>query len=151
MKLLRKKKNFTFCIIILLSILFYSVNGKNKTNHLNLKSQCYILGPSIKLGDVAEIKIPDKKLQVELEDILLGKAAPAGEVKELKRSFIKGKIRETVFFEFAKELNGPKVVTIFTIPTELRNMFIEEGFAGADTRSETDKGINTEESLKWNI
>ena len=115
--------------IVIIALSLVALSRPEQGNRIELKSQNYILGPAIKLGDIAFIKLKNQYIVNELKEINLGLAAPPGEAKEISRSFIRAKIRETSFSEYAKCVNGPRMVAVNTIPDKLRNMFMHEGIA----------------------
>lgn len=129
--------------IIVLTISFVAASSTEQENRIELKSNPYILGPGIKLGDIAVISLKDQFIINELRKLNIGLAAPPGEAKEITRSFIRAKIRETKFFEFAKCVNGPRLVAVHTIPDKLRNMFMHEGIACVNKNEYFESEINS--------
>jgi len=107
----------------------FAANNTDQENRIEMKTHIFILGPTIKLGDVAIINLKDEYCVSQLKQLNLGQAAPPGEAKELTRSFVRAKIRETKFFEYAKRVSGPRRVTVNTVPDKMRNMFMFEGLA----------------------
>lgn len=110
-----------------------ALSGQEADKCIELKSQTFILGPVIRLGDIAIINLENPYIVEKLREINLGLAAPPGEAKEMTRSFIRAKIRETKFFEYAKCVSGPRMVAVNTIPNKLQNMFMHEGIACVNT------------------
>ncbi|MFZ5519411.1 MAG: hypothetical protein ACOY90_22450 [Candidatus Zhuqueibacterota bacterium] len=107
----------------------FAANSPDQENRIEIKTHIYILGPTITLGEVAFINLKDAYSVSQLKQLNLGQAAPPGEAKELMRSFIRAKIRETKFFEYARYVSGPRLVAVTTIPDKMRNMFMFEGMA----------------------
>ncbi|MCG8606493.1 hypothetical protein MJD09_16100 [bacterium] len=82
---------------ILLSNLGIGSSGKNSTiNHeqlsINLKARALVIGPTIKLGDIGKIIVPDSAKGARVAELKIADAPPPGESSEISLNYIKRRL-----------------------------------------------------------
>lgn len=96
---------------------------------INLKSQALVLGPQIKLGDIAVIEVPDSLAKQLTKVVICEKAAPPGESRELSLNYIKRCIKRAGFKKYLTFIHGPRIIRVTTAPVEIHKTYARKGFA----------------------
>jgi len=132
----RKHKNWSLFIIGVSTLLtVHSLNAfsdtPEKSNNLSisLKARSVVLGPYVKLGDVGNLIIPNNKTRIQIASVIIGKAPPPGEAREISLNYIKRCLKSSGFEEYISFLNGPKTVRVITAHVEIDKAFLQQEFA----------------------
>lgn len=120
---------FRKSLLLLLMIVSFTATFAGDKISLNLKSQAIVVGPEIRLLDVCTVAPNDKNLLQRLDKIVLGRAAPPGEAKEISRSLIKMHLRRVKLYDQLESITGPRSVRVQTAQKDITRVKIEDAVA----------------------
>ncbi len=118
---------FLRCALFVFLLADFVVAGQKMT--LKLKSQVIVVGPNVKLTEICTILPNDAALLRRLDKIILGRAAPPGESKEISRSLIKMNLRRTGMYDRLGAITGPRTVRVKTAQKDITRVKIEDAVA----------------------
>ncbi|KAA3615494.1 MAG: flagella basal body P-ring formation protein FlgA [Calditrichaeota bacterium] len=124
----RPGRIFFFFVPFLFLCAAASLVAGEKIN-LTIKSNVIVVGPEIKLTEVCEFTPKDKSLARRLDKIILGRAAPPGESKEVSRSLIKMHLRRTGLYDRLGAISGPRSARVKTAHKDITRVKIEDAVA----------------------
>lgn len=104
-----------------------SETGKNLS--ISLKARAVVLGPYVKLGDVGNLIIPNNKTRTQIASVIIGKAPPPGEAREISLNYIKRCLKSNGLEKYTSLLNGPKTIRIITAHVEIDKAFLQQEYA----------------------
>ncbi|MBN2091342.1 hypothetical protein JW964_17150, partial [candidate division KSB1 bacterium] len=93
---------------------------------INFRTESKVVGPSVLLGEISQIVIKDEKLKKKLAHLVITKAAPPGEAREITKSMIKKRIQASGFDLNQIILNGPNTMRVTTIQNKIIHLKLND-------------------------
>lgn len=130
------RKSGMLFVLLIFSLLFFqssiAFEAPDKTDvAILLKKKVVVLGPEIRLGDIAEAIFSDSLNRAALESIRIGEAPPPGESSDISLSFIKRCLRSAGYGNYVSDIRGPSKIRIITAQVEINKAFLREELAKA--------------------
>lgn len=119
---------YHYFVLFLCSTLSFA-QAQGKTVTLKLKPETTVVGPQITAFEICTIEPPSKKLARALKKVVLGRAAPPGEAKDITRNQLRLQLRHAGLAELIPAITGPRVVRVKTAQRDITRIRIDEAIA----------------------
>ncbi len=113
---------------------------------LKLKPETTVVGPQISAFEICLIEPYSKNLARKLKTIILGRAAPPGEAKDITRNQLKLQLRRAGLKKLIPSITGPRVVRVKTAQRDITRIRIDEAVAGW-----VGEKMHEREDVEWKI
>ena len=125
-KMLKYVKYVSIMILLCLHGYINSGFGAVKQFTINFRTESKAVGPNILLGEISQVVVKDPKLKKKLDRLVITKAAPPGEAREITRSLIKKRIRASGFNLHQIIFNGPNTMRVTTIQNKIIHLQLSD-------------------------
>lgn len=125
------KKGFFIVFMLATGLMLEPERCIGQHHILELKATAKVIGPLITLDDVAALRPPSAALQRKLAGIVLGKAAPPSETKDISQSFVRRQLQRAGLLEVIDAIHGPRIIRVTTAHKDITRLRMKEAVAAA--------------------
>ena len=91
-----------------------------------LKSSTVVAGPNIYLSEIVVLRPKNKALKKKFARLVVTKAAPPGESKDISVNFIRRLLRQKGLYKHITRVTGPKIIRVTTGHRDITRMRLED-------------------------